>query len=324
MQGSHAHALDSFRTTALSENFSIDKVRAVASTKLPFIEVIINNSKVASMGLTPDKIHDLEAGQAASHAREWMSSAQLDISAFTQGWAAFQASTSTYDDAQKLHDGRRDTNAASAVSKWLFGRDVSSEDGSSNQVGFMTLSHMPLVDYATKFNSALRAHRSAVLSTPCVCRVSAVDADVATVLVCDFAQMGSLKSEALQAAKAVMANAEAACMIVCHPEVASGYSTCVLAPREKAAAASAGDAEDDPSTVVDAEAVLPIAGDPAAPASKKTAAQLRKQLANDRLAVHRELGLGIDNFYPEDFANKFAETDPRVMRHTKSGFVRAP
>ena len=42
-------------------------------------------------------------------------------------------------------------------------------------------------------------------------------------------QMGSLKQEVLVAAKAVMTNVDAACMIVCYPEIASGYTQCVLA-----------------------------------------------------------------------------------------------
>ena len=68
----------------------------------------------------------------------------------------------------------------------------------------MFLQPMPLADYATKFTSALRAYKTALMSTPCVCRQSAVEADVATVVLCDFAQMGSLKQEVLVAAKAVM------------------------------------------------------------------------------------------------------------------------
>ena len=189
----------------------------------------------------------------------------------------------------------------------------------------MFLQPMPLADYATKFTSALRAYKTALMSTPCVCRQSAVEADVATVVLCDFAQMGSLKQEVLVAAKAVMTNVDAACMIVCYPEIASGYTQCVLAPREKAVAASAGDPqEDDPSTMIDDEAILPAEGAALAAASKKTACQLRKQLAGDRFTVQRELAFAIENYYPEDFANKFSETDPRVARYTKSGFVLLP
>ena len=129
---------------------------------------------------------------------------------------------------------------------------------------------MPLADYATKFTSALRAYKTALMSTPCMCRQSVDEADVATVVLCDFAQMGSLKQEVLVAAKAVMTNVDAACMIVCYPEIASGYTQCVLAPREKAVAASAGDPqEDDPSTTIDDEAILPAEG--AAPAAASLA-----------------------------------------------------
>ena len=86
---------------------------------------------------------------------------------------------------QKLHDAKREANATRAVSKYLFGLSMG-EDGSSTlasgpaaaSVGFMTLQSMPLDDYATKFTSALRAYKTALMSTPCVCRQSAVEADV--------------------------------------------------------------------------------------------------------------------------------------------------
>ena len=210
-QGSHAFALDSFLSMPLDEGFVLEKVRQVASAKLPFLEVIINGSRVASMGLTPDKIHDLEASQAAARSKEWCGSAQLDINAYIQAMAAYQASTTNYEDSQKLHEAKREANATRAVSKYLFGLSMG-EDGSSTlasgsaaaSVGFMLLQPMPLADYATKFTSALRAYKTALMSTPCVCRQSAVEADVATVVLCDFAQMGSLKQEVLVAAKAVM------------------------------------------------------------------------------------------------------------------------
>ena len=245
--------------------------------------------------------------------------------------AAYQASTTNYEDSQKLHEAKREANATRAVSKYLFGLSTG-EDGSSTlasgsaaaSVGFMLLQPMQLADYATKFTSALRAYKTALMSTPCVCRQSAVEADVATVVLCDFAQMGSLKQEVLVAAKAVMTNVDAACMIVCYPEIASGYTQCVLAPREKAVAASAGDPqEDDPSSTIDDEEMLPAEGAPPAMKTKKAHRRLLYQLAWGRHAVHRELALGIGNYYPLDFANKFSETDPRV-RASKTGFVMLP
>ena len=184
---------------------------------------------------------------------------------------------------------------------------------------------MPLADYATKFTSALRAYKTALMSTPCVCRQSAVEADVATVVLCDFAQMGSLKPEVLQAVKAVLTNVDAACMIVFNPEIASGYSQWVLEPGQKGEAASAGDPqEDDPSSTIDDEEMLPAEGVPPGMKTKKAHRRLLKQLACDRHAVHRDLALGIENYYPLNFANKFSETDPRVRRASKTGFVMLP
>ena len=69
-------------------------------------------------------------------------------------------------------------------------RETKAKDGSSTlasgsaaaSVGFMLLQPMPLADYATKFTSALRAYKTALMSTPCVCRQSAVEADVAAVV----------------------------------------------------------------------------------------------------------------------------------------------
>ena len=81
--------------------------------------------------------------------------------------------------------------------------------------------------------------------------------------------------------------------------------------------------EDDPCTTIDDE-TLPAAGVPPALRTKKQQSALRKQLASDRYLVHKDLALGIENYYPEDFANKFTETDPRVPRHSKSGFVMLP
>ena len=128
----------------------------------------------------------------------------------------------------------RETNTKDGLSTLASGSAAAS-------VGFMLLQPMPLADYATKFTSALRAHKTALMSTPCVCRQSAVEADVATVVFCDVAQMGSLKQEVLAAARAVLTNVDAACMLVCYPEVASGCSQCVLAPVETAVATAAGD-----------------------------------------------------------------------------------
>jgi hypothetical protein len=103
------------------------------------------------------------------------------------------------------------------------------------------------------------------------------------------------------------------------------YTQCVLTPKEKAAEQAAADEqEDDPSTLIDDDAVLPDAGKAAAAATRKTQAQMRRQLAQDRMTVSNELGLGLSNYYPEEFANKYCETDPRALRNMKSGFVCAP
>ena len=112
---------------------------------------------------------------------------------------------------------------------------------------------MPLADYATKFTSALRAYKTALMSTPCVCRQSAVEADVATVVLCDYRTDGLAEAGSPRGGESG------------HD---SGYTQCVLAPREKAVAASAGDPrEDDPSTMIDDEAILPAEGAALAAAS---------------------------------------------------------
>ena len=58
--------------------------------------------------------------------------------------------------------------------------------------------------------------------------------------------------------------------------------------------------------------------------TRKAQSRPRKQLACDRYTVQRDLALGIGNYYPLDFANKFSETDPRVRRASKTGFVMLP
>ena len=107
-----------------------------------------------------------------------------------------------------------------ACSKYLFGMTELDRGGHG---GFMKFSHLPLAQYGTKLVGMFRKHRSDVLSTPAACKISAVEGGVFTVLVCDIAQLGPLKSECLQAAKQVMANIDVSCMVVCYPEIASGW-----------------------------------------------------------------------------------------------------
>jgi hypothetical protein len=57
--GAHS-TLDTFFETALEESFSVKDIRTMTALRAPFLEVLINNSKIAHLGLTPKKIHDME------------------------------------------------------------------------------------------------------------------------------------------------------------------------------------------------------------------------------------------------------------------------
>jgi hypothetical protein len=86
----------------------------------------------------------------------------------------------------------------------------------------MSVQHLAMGSYATEFVPKFRAHRASMLATPACCKVSAVEADVFTVALCDFAQLGSLKVETIEMAKCVLANIGTNCMVVCFPEIATG------------------------------------------------------------------------------------------------------
>ena len=112
-EGSYAYALDGFLSMTLDEGLQLEKIREVASAKLPFLEVLINSSKVAGLGLTPAKVHELEAAEASERTKAWQNSASLDINNYTQAWAAFQSTSDSYRGDQESHAKRRDDNAES-------------------------------------------------------------------------------------------------------------------------------------------------------------------------------------------------------------------
>ena len=73
--------------------------------------MLINSSKIQSIGLTAEKIHQMEASEAGETSRQWQNKALMDINMFTKAWGAYQASSDKYDDDQKLHESKRDDNA---------------------------------------------------------------------------------------------------------------------------------------------------------------------------------------------------------------------
>ncbi len=82
--GMHHGYLDVVGDATLEEHFDTKNIRAWASAKLPFLESLINSHKVQNLGLTAQKIHELEAQESRQAAGNWNNKALMDVAAYTQ------------------------------------------------------------------------------------------------------------------------------------------------------------------------------------------------------------------------------------------------
>ena len=197
--GMHHGALDAPYSSVLADDFRFDQhhLRSWATVNLPFVDTIIQQHKIQHIGLSPQKIHELELQTDMEASSSYRNKLMMDISTYAMWKASWAAKREEFATAAQAHQLEVVAQARAAAKKFLFGA-VTSDGAASSDVsgGQCSLNHVAIGDYRTRVPHLINTFTRSICSSAVAARHSVLEADAAHLVIADLASVGSLKDSA--------------------------------------------------------------------------------------------------------------------------------